>query len=55
MEKMTSSRLKILGFLTEKQTLGLPAFNDAYSENPVTVGLKFKWRGGFLPRHLVRN
>ena len=24
-------------------------------ENLITVGLKFKWRGGFLPRHLVRN
>ncbi|ESR40588.1 hypothetical protein CICLE_v10027211mg [Citrus x clementina] len=40
---MTSSCLRILGFLTEKQTLGLPAFNDTYSENLATVEIAFAY------------
>ena len=53
--KRRVSLLGVLGFPNEEQTLGLPAFNGANPKSFVTVGLKFKYRGRFLPHHLIRN
>ena len=44
-----------LVFLNGDGLLGCQHLTAPNPEGLITVSLKFKWRGGFLPRHLVRN